>query len=66
MKRTTYVCDKCNCQSENESEMVLYVEVTYCGHGAAKDNINGIDLCRKCYSDMVTMIREFFKKNGLK
>lgn len=57
MKQLIYICDRCGLHAQ-EAGMVCLVEVTFGGDGAAKDSVSGIDLCRGCYSGLVSAIRE--------
>jgi len=52
-----YTCDHC-CIVFEEGGVITFVEVTFGGDGAARDKIDGIDLCRSCYGNLVSSIRE--------
>lgn len=56
MKRTIFICDHCDKQTL-ETGIVTFVEVIFGGDGAARDKIDGIDLCRECYGKLVLAIR---------
>jgi hypothetical protein len=60
-KQTIHICDRCEKQVP-EDGMISFVEVTFGGHGAAKDTVNGIDLCRGCYSGLIRAIRDWTTK----
>ena len=56
-KTYIYTCDRCKTEGENQSAFVTEVEIFFGGCGAARDNINSIDLCRKCYGELVSAIK---------
>lgn len=51
-----YTCDHCQITFE-EGGVITFVEVTFGGNGAARDKIDGIDLCRSCYGKLTLAIR---------
>jgi len=56
MKQTIYNCDHCWKQVQ-KTGIVECVEVVFGGDGAARSKVDGIDLCRECYGELVSAIR---------
>lgn len=63
MRQEHIICDHCGVPGVNDDAYVLSVEVRCGGMGADKrDVINGIDLCRKCYVELVQAIIDKTKR----
>ena len=56
MKLTVFTCDHCEKQVHSGG-IIESVEITFGGNGAARDKIDGIDLCRECFGNVVSAIR---------